>query len=208
VRRSLVIPAIGLAMAASLLTPAAARAGRTPSASAHVVTANSASYGKLRPGAKLTRTVLHGTLGKGADPVVNCTGTALIDEHHGTALWAFIPGNGNNYVYFDNSGGATYFCDTELMVGNMVVGFQFFVDGTNVCLALNSTAHAIWEGSATACGSAALYTVWNLYTTSDPNYYLYQSDYTGQPCIYDNTQRPATYATCNDANQFEWLNFA
>jgi hypothetical protein len=136
----------------------------------------------------------------------SCSGAneAIIDEHHGSPLYSYVPGNGNVNLYFDNSGARTYFCGFAVSVGGDFVGYQFYVKGTSVCLALDASATSIHEGSATACSGLASYTMWNLITTSNSSYYLYQSQYNGD-CIYDNTQRPVTYSGCSDSNQFEWL---
>ena len=129
----------------------------------------------------------------------------IIDEHHGSPLHSFIPGNGNVNLYFDSSGAATSFCGVTVFNGaGDFIGYQFYANGTSACLALDSSTSSIHEGSATACSGAASYTLWLLGSTSNASYALYQSEYNGD-CIYDNTQRPVTYSGCSSSNQFEWL---
>jgi hypothetical protein len=142
---------------------------------------------------------------KAAAPAVSCAGDAIIDEHHGTLLYSYVPGNGNVNLYFDNSGAATYFCLEPVYASTgIVVADQLYANGTNVCLAVDSSTVSIHEASATACYDGASYTLWQLSGTSDPAYDLYKSSYNNE-CIYDNTQRPATYSGCDSSNQFEWL---
>ncbi len=143
------------------------------------------------------------------DSTVSCSYTTPIYlEHHATTpLWSFVPGGSNVNLYFDNSGTKTDFCSIALVDSNGgIVGWQFYQKNTGLCLALNSSASSIHEGSAAACSGQASYTVWNLVVTSSETYFLYQSQYNGQ-CIYDDLQRPATFTTggCATSNQFEWL---
>jgi hypothetical protein len=154
-------------------------------------------------------------LGSGAVPSgVSCTSTGpLYDQHHGGPLFAYVPGSGNYNLYFDNTGTQTVFCLHVVYFDGIFTGFQFYDTATGLCLALNSTPPGtIHEGSATACknGNAdyltAPYTVWDPILTSDINYYVYESYYNNE-CIYDDAQRPATYAACNLSNQFEWLSY-
>ena len=180
--------ATGLAAIALLGGSAAAQASTTPSA--HV--------------AKV-KTVASAKPSIGSARVVTCNGAQgfFVDEHHGTPLFGYVPSNGN--LYFHPSGIATNFCPAPLFSGFNLIGYQFYATDTSVCLALDASAHSIHLGSATACSNLASYTVWQLKTTSDSSYYLYQSNYAPTQCIYDNTESPATYATCNSSNQFEWL---
>jgi hypothetical protein len=193
--RARVALAIGLAAVALLgVTAATAQAGATPS-------------GAVRIAAVKADTTLK--RGPDAGPSGNCLigFGVIVDEHHGTPLYSFVPGNGNVNLYFDNSGDGTDFCPVSIVNGSTLVGYQFYQENTGVCLAVNASTHAIWEGSAAACTSFANYTMWTLGTGPvDPagEYYLYKSKYNGQ-CIYDDTQRPVTYSACNASNQFEWL---
>jgi hypothetical protein len=143
------------------------------------------------------------------DSTVSCSYSAPIYlEHHATTpLWSYVPGGSNVNLYFDNSGDKTDFCSVALVDPNGgIVGWQFYQKNTDVCLALDASASSIHEGSATACSDQNSYTVWNLIVTSEETYFLYESQYNGQ-CIYDDTQRPATYTTsgCGTSDQFEWL---
>jgi hypothetical protein len=158
---------------------ATVQASTTPSAAAHVVTATPAAE--------------------------TCTANfSIVDEHHGSPLYSYIPGNGNVNLYFDSSGAATYFCRaTRVNSAGDFVGYQWYVKGTSVCLALDASAKSIHEGTAAQCSEGASYTLWQLDATSS-SYFLYESEYNSS-CIYDDTQRPVTYAGCNASNQFEWL---
>ena len=181
----------GLAMVALLGgAGAAAQASTTSPAAAHIVTPR--AFATLK-------------LGTAATPAVTCSGSAIVDEHNGSPLYSFIPGGGNVNLYFDSSGAATSFCPVDV-VNSTFGGWQFYVNGTSVCLALDASTASIHEGSAKACADLANYTLWSLKPTSNSSYFLYDSAYNGD-CIYDNTQRPATYAGCSASNQFEWLSF-
>ena len=186
--RTLVALVTGLAMAALLGgTAATAQASTTPRAAPHAMTAS--SFSTLRAGSVAT-------------PDETCS--AITDEHDGSPLYSYIPGGGNVNLYFDSSGTATAICPLEVFLNNVLLGYQFYVNGTSVCLALDASAASIHEGSAKACSGLANYTLWSLKPTSNPSYFLYDSLYNGD-CIYDNTQRPVTYAGCSASNQFEWL---
>ena len=127
-----------------------------------------------------------------------------------------MPGNGNTNLYFDNSGTATQFCKSASSNGDVQL---YNSDGSEMCLALDSTAGIIKEGSATACANRASYTEWLpvAIETGPPDpanglVYLLINQFTlpsgHLDCLYENTQRPAVYADCNESNKFEWIEWA
>jgi len=144
----------------------------------------------------------------GVTPDATCA--AITDYHNGRPLFSFVPGNGNYNLYFDNSGSATAFCARTDSSGNTQI---YNSDNSGRCLAVNSSAGTIWEGSATACANRASYTEWlaipNEETEEGHPVYLLLNEYTFpnglRYCMYDNTQRPAIYAACSNTNEFEWM---
>jgi hypothetical protein len=143
-----------------------------------------------------------------APAAATCTAgeNPVVDEHHGTPLFGYVPGNGNVNLYFDNSGDATCFYTVSIYDGGVFAGYQIYDGGpADVCLAVDASTQSIHEGSAAACMGAASYTLWTFLATSPSSQYqLFKSNYNGE-CIYDDTQRPATYSACAAADQFEWL---
>ena len=131
----------------------------------------------------------------------------LTDEHHGTPLWGFVPGNGNNNLYFDNSGTKTQFCEASISNGT----YQIFVGTSGMCLAVNASNATIYAATAAACANDDTWTEWSPRTTTSASYIELASWYfvlQGKiEVIYDDTQRPATYAAYNPSNQFEWMGF-
>ncbi len=151
-----------------------------------------------------------------ATPAATPNCARVVDYHNGSPLFSFVPGNGNNNLYFDNSGTATQFCKSAESNGDVQL---YNSNGSEMCLALDSTAGIIREASATACANRASYTEWLPVAIEtgppDPanglvylliNQFLLPSGHLD--CLYENIQRPAVYADCNESNKFEWIEWS
>lgn len=152
----------------------------------------------------------------GVSPAATPNCARVIDYHNGSPLFSFVPGNGNNNLYFDNSGTATQFCKSAASNGQVQL---YNSNGSQMCLALDSTAGIIREATATACANRASYTEWLPIPIEtgppDPaNGLVYEllNEFTlpngHNECMYENTQRPAVYADCIESNKFEWIEWA
>lgn len=155
--------------------------------------------------------------GAAPDATPNCA--RVIDYHNGSPLFSFVPGNGNYNLYFDNSGSATQFCKSIDSNGYVQL---YDSNGSEMCLALDeqtATTGIIHEATATACANRASYTEWLPVAVEtgppDPaNGLVYEliNQFTlpsgHLDCLYENTQRPATYADCAYSNKFEWIEWS
>jgi hypothetical protein len=129
-------------------------------------------------------------------------------------------GPGNDLFFTPNviEVGGPEWCQARTTVDGNIVEI-FITDGSNRCLALNSTTGAIYLHAANGCTSDNNdYTQWVFKAVgkTDPNngypIYALQNQYAvlGDPCMYDNIQSdPVIYNTCAPykTNSFEWFDY-
>jgi hypothetical protein len=119
---------------------------------------------------------------------------------------------GNGEGPYMAGGGVTKFCNVSIPINGE---FEIVASGTSECLALDSTAQDIDLDSAAACtSSGGKGDTWDRWTAiqevpANENggtaIWEFQNQFNGEnQCLYDDTQDPAIYATCNNSDHFEW----